>query len=484
MEPNHELVKNTVKGTLWNYTSFAASKGITFISTMILARILVPEDFGLLSLGLIAINYLDVLNEMGVGPALIYQQGDLNKKSNVAFSMSLTVNAVLTLIALILAPLVAWFFKEPRVTPIMQALSITFVLSSVGSIHATRLKKELDFRKIFIPEIGKTIAKGLVSILMAVLGYGVWSLVFGQLAGILVANALYWIIAPWRPKFDLDRTIVKSLFQYGSQIILVDLLGMIHHNIDYLIIGRLMNSTQLGYYTMAYRIPELIIINICHVVSKALFPAYAKLQNDLPALQKGFLVTLRFVAIITVPLGIGLFFLSSEFITLFFTEKWADSIPVMQLLCLYAVVYSLSFNAGDIYKAIGRPGILNTLGVIKLIVTIPVLIYAAGISIYAVAMGQLVTNILLTLLKLVIVSKLIKIEPLKIMQSLLPAFIGSLVMTAGLWILSIQLHSAADLLRLIVISLAGVALYSATLWLTNRETVHAMVNMTKSAAKP
>lgn len=484
MDTNRELAKTTVKGTLWNYTSFILSKGLIFISTMILARILAPNDFGLLSMGLVAINYLDMLNELGVGPALIYQQGDVDKKSDVAFSMSLTVNMVLTLLAFICAPLIALFFKEPRVTPIVQALSLTFVLSSIGSIHSTRLKKELSFKKIFIPEIGKTIAKGGISILLAVLGAGVWSLVIGQVAGILVSNILYWVIVPWRPKLDFDWGQIKSLLGYGSQIILVDMLGMIHQNIDYLIIGRRMESTQLGYYTMAFRIPELIIINICHVVSKALFPAYSKLQQDMDALREGFLVTLRYVSLLTVPIGVGLFLLSGEFITLFFSAKWNASIPVMELLCLYAAVYSLSFNAGDIYKALGKPWILNALGIVKLIITIPVLWYAAGISITAVAAGQLIVNIFLTILKLYIVSRIIKINSLQILKSIQPALTAAFVMFVGLYFLKLEMAASSDWARVIALPVVGVCIYIAMLWLVNRKVVWSLLDLVKAAVKP
>lgn len=483
MKDNRQLAKITLKGTLWNYTSFVLSKGLIFISTMILARILVPEDFGLLSMGLVAINYLDMLNELGVGPALIYQQGDLQKKSNVAFSMSLTVNVVLTLLAFLCAPLIASFFREPRVVPIIQALSLTFALSSIGSIHATRLKKELNFKKIFIPEIGKTIAKGGTSIVLALLGYGVWSLVIGQIAGILISNILYWAVVPWRPKFDFDWHQMKVLLGYGSQIILVDILGMIQQNIDYLIIGRRMESTQLGYYTMAFRIPELIIINICHVVSRALFPAFSKLQNDLSALREGFLVTLRYVSLLTVPLGVGLYLLSSEFITLFFSEKWVTSIPVMELLCLYAAVYSLGFNAGDIYKALGKPWILNAIGFVKLVITIPVLWYAAGISIVAVAAGQLMVSILLTIFELLIVSIIVKIKPLPILMALQPALTAAFVMFLGSYFLKVGMIGAPDLARIVVIPLAGVMLYVSTLWLTNRKVVWSVLDLVKSAVK-
>ncbi len=483
MEDTQKLAKSTLKGTLWNYTSFAASKGLTFISTLILARILAPDDFGLLSMGLIAINYLDALNEMGVGSALIYQQGDLEKKSNIAFTISLSVNALLTLLAFFAAPAIAAFFNEPRIIPIIQVLSFSFVLSSIGSIHSVRLKKELDFRKVFIPEIGRTFAKGGISIVCALLGWGVWSLVIGQVSGILVSNVLYWVVVSYRPKLAWDRQEAKGLIGYGSQIILVDVLGMFLQNIDYLIIGKRMESTQLGYYTMAFRIPELVIINICVVVSRALFPAFSRIQNDLAALRKGYLTTLRYISLITIPMGLGLYLLSREFILMFYTDKWAASIPVMQLLCLYAVVYSLGFNAGDIYKATGKPWILNVLGVVKLAISVPALWMAAGVSIYAVAAAQLIINIFLTVLELGVVAWIVKIKAVDIFKSMQPALLGGLVMFAGVYFLKMQMTPLQDWTRIIALPIVGALLYGITLWLTHRDLLRSFYRLTKSAVR-
>lgn len=483
MEDKQKLAKSTLKGTLWNYTSFAVSKGLTFISTLILARILAPDDFGLLSMGLIAINYLDALNEMGVGSALIYQQGDLQKKSNIAFTISLSVNALLTLAAFFSAPAIAAFFNEPRISPIVQVLSFTFVLSSIGSIHSVHLKKELDFRKVFIPEIGKTFAKGGISILCALLGWGVWSLVVGQVSGILVSNVLYWVVVPYRPRLAWDRKEAKGLLGYGSQIILVDVFGMFLQNIDYLIIGKRMESIQLGFYTMAFRIPELVIINICVVVSRALFPAFSRIQNDLEALRKGYLTTLRYISLITIPLGLGLTLLSREFILMFYTDKWAASIPVMQLLCLYAVVYSLGFNAGDIYKATGKPWILNTLSVVKLLIAVPALWIAAGTSIYAVAAAQLIINIFITLLELLVVAWIVKIKAGDMLNALWPAVLSGLIMFVGVYFLKMQMMGLPDWTRILALPIAGALLYGVTLWVTHRDVLRSFFQLAKGAVR-
>jgi len=475
-----KLAFSAVSGTMWNYASFVLSKGVTFISTVILARILAPEDFGLVAMGLVFIGYLEMLNELGVGHALIYHQDGVEAKSNAAFIMSVVVNLALAIIAIFAAPLASSFFHEPEVIPIIRALSISFILSSLGSIHKVRLKKELKFRKVFLPEIGRSSAKGIVSIVMALLGFGVWSLVFGQLAGVLISNILYWAVVPWRPRLDFDPKIARSLLDYGSQIILVGIVGMIHKNVDYLIIGNRMAPEQLGFYTMAFRIPDLVILNVCYVVSKALFPAFSKIQSNVEVLRKGYLSSLKYISLFTVPMAVGLYLLSGEIISVFFSEKWSEAIPVMQMLCLYSLGYSLSFNAGDIYKATGKPWILNLIGIFKLAVTIPVIWYAAGQSIIAVAVGQVVVIAFFALIELGIVSKIVSIRPSDIMKALLPALTGG----AGLFLITAMVYRglsmSADMVRLIVIPLIGVVFYAAMLWVFNRNTVLSMVDLVKT----
>ena len=478
MSESKRLVHATIKGTLWNYSAYALGKGLVFVSTVILARLLTPDDFGLLALALIVISYLDVFSDLGVKDAVIYRDGDADQNASVAFWLSLMTNITLTLAAILLSPLAARFFRETEVTLLLQVLALTFVLSGLGSIHESRLKKSMQFKQLFAAEMGRTIVKGGLSILLALLGFGVWSLVIGQLAGTLTATIILWIALPWRPRFGtsvFDREIARSLSGYGAQIILVDLLGMVHKNIDYLIVGRRMDSTQLGYYSMAFRIPELVVISTCYIVSRALFPAYVHLRKDMQALRKGFLKTLQYTSLFTVPVSIGTFIVTPDFIRVLYGDQWLPAIPVMQVLSLYALVYSLSFNAGDVYKALGKPSILNQLSIVKLGLTLPVLWWAAGYNIFYVALGQAAVNALLTLIKLWVAGRIMEIRLGQIWKTLLPSFSATLVMGVGAYAvyagMSGTVFTAQPLMRLAVVSLVGALLYMAALWLMNRPLV-------------
>ncbi len=472
-----ELARKTVKGVLWSALSFAGSKGITFLSTMVLARLLSPDDFGLMALGLVAIGYLETFGSLGVGNFVIYKQGEEEKTANLAFTLGLTVNTLLTIGGFLLAPWIANFFNRPSLTAILRTLSFTLLLMRLGSIHEARLKKSLHFRRTFYPEFGKTLAKALTSISLAWLGFGVWSLVAGQIAGSVTVSLIYWLVSGWRPRLAWDWRLSAGMVSYSFQIILVELMGMFQNNIDYLIVGKRLGAEPLGYYTMAFRIPELLIINICVIVSNALFPAYSHLQSHRDALQKGVLVTLQYVSLYTIPVGIGLSVLSAAFIPLAFGDNWQASVPLMQALAIYALFYSLSFNAGDVYKAIGRPDILNKLSVFQLIFIIPLLFFASNYGILYVAIAQVVGSATLMLVKLLVIKHLIGLRLVDIVAALKPATLSGLLMLSVLMLLSELLREASPWVRLILLPLLGGSVYLTSIWLFHRQIVYQAIQL-------
>jgi len=221
---------------------------------------------------------------------------------------------------------------------------------------------------------------------------------------------------------------------------------------------------------MAFRVPDLIIVSLCHVVSQALFPAYAKLQHDPAGLRRGFLTALRYTALLTVPMGLGMTIVASDFVTLFYTSRWAPSIPVMQMLALYALLQSISFNAGDVYKAIGRPKILSYLGVVKLLVTIPVLWIAAGHGIRWVAAGQVAAALLLTVLSLEIACRVLSIRRIELLGALKPVGLAAAGMSLAALAL-LQVLPAAPAVRLAAVVPVAASAYALILWMTEPETV-------------
>ena len=469
MDENRLLVSATIKGTAWNYLIFGLSKGVTFVATVILARLLSPDEFGLMALSLIVIGYLDTFRGMGVENVIIYKQENIEHNSNVAFTLGIIINSTISITTFLIAPFVATFFDDPRMTDILRALSVIFVIWGIGNIHAARLKKEMRFRQTLLPELGKSTAKAIVSIGMALLGYGVWSLVWGQIAANVAASSLYWLVYRWRPRLTLDVKTSRHLLGYSSQIVLTAFMGVIVSNIDYLIIGKRLGSENLGYYTMAFRVPELLILSTCYIVSNALFPAYSKVQNDLKTLQKGFLLSLRYVALYTVPVGVGIIIVTPELIKVVFGDRWIPSIPVMQAISLYAVIYSLSYMVGDISNATGRPDIMIKLGLINSAVAIPLLWMAAGYDIFMVALAQIVALSFFTIMCMIVIKRIISLRFVDIISAIQPAVIGTLIMAICIYFLHIWLRGFAPLYQLVILPVVGCAIYAAAIWITNRD---------------
>lgn len=459
-------------GSFLNYFSFVLNKGTTFVSTIILTRLLSPDDFGLMALGLF-LTYLEGLSDFGVGAAFIYEEDTdrvtEDRRASTAFFFNLLSAGLMTIVAYLSAAQVAFFFHEPRLESILKVMGFIFILTSLGNLHEARLRKTLQFQRRFVAEVLKSLAKATVAITLALNGFGVWSLVFGQLAASLIGTVSYWILSRWRPRWVFDVALCRSLLRYGGQITLMLVLGALIQNLDYLLIGRAQSAEQLGLYTMAFRLPELVILNICCVISPALFPTYARLQKDLNALQSTFLTTTRYIALACFPLGIGTVLITEDFVRLCFTERWLPVIPVMQVLAIYATVATIGFNAGDIYKALGRPEIPNKLSILHVALAIPVLGTAVQFDILIVAWAQVAVTSLIALLRLIIAARFLKLPFFKITKALGAPSLAVMMMAASLApLLSLPL---APLIRLPVLILSGIMSYSLALILFHRQLV-------------
>ncbi len=474
---NKQIARKSIHGVFWNYASFALGKALVFITTAVLARLLTPDEFGIVAFATLSISYLSILKDLGLGAALIQRRQNVEKVANTVFTLNLLLGASLTLIAMIIAPLVAAFFREPLIIPILRWLSLTFVLNSLGSIHIVRLQRELEFRRKLIPDLGRAIVKGIVSIAMALLGFGVWSLVVGQLAGVLVAVVLAWVAFPWRPRLTINTGLAKGLLSYGLSVVGIDGLTIATDNLDYLIIGRIFGNTALGIYTLAFRLPELLVLNPLWVTASAIFPAFATIQDQPAALRRGFLSTVRFVEILSVPLSVGLMMVADPLVRVTFGEQWLSAIPIVRILALFVLVRSIGFNAGDIYKAVGRPDILVKLEVLNMVVLVPALWIGSYFGLVGVAFGHLIASLVRMVADLVVATRFVKVSLLDILRQLKPSFLGGLVLIL-LVLPALYLTAAASpLLRLVVVTIVGAMGYLGTLWVLERESLLRVARM-------
>ena len=424
----------------------------------------------LLVFALVIISFLDVLSDLGIGPALIYHRDD-PEAANTGFWLGICTGLALFGLTWLIAPFAGSFFNDPRAIPITRALGATFPIAALGNIHESLLRKNLAFKRKFIPDMAKMGSKGIVSIVLALLNFGPWSLVGGQIAGTVVLVIAYWLTIPWKPSLKFTRSLVRPLLSFGLGIISLNAIAILLSNADYLFVGRLMGAAALGVYTLAFRIPDMLIMQFCTVVGRVLFPVYAKMRDDAEALRHAFLMTMRYVSMITIPAGLGMALVAEPFILTFFTDKWIDAIPVMRAIAIYALLYSLAYNAGSVYKAQGRPLLLTKLSLARAVILVPALWWAATSlgTIAAVGWTHAAVAFLGGTLNLVVAGHMINTSLKEIAITLRSATVAGAVMSltvAGtLWFLS----DARPLAQLIVSILIGGISYVGVLWLLEQE---------------
>jgi PST family polysaccharide transporter len=480
------LGRQAASGAVWNYAAFLVSKGLLFIATLVLAHLLSPSEFGLVGMALLVITLLDILRDFGIGSALIYRQEKGAAAANLAFFFSAGIGLVLFGANFLLAPLAASFFKTAgpdemaTVAALLQVLGLSLLFASLGSTHDALLQKSINYRKRMIPEVGRTLIKGILQVALAFAGFGVWSLVIGQVVGEACATILLWIVMPWRPGFHFDRELIRPMLGYGLQLMLVAGLGTLLADVDYILIGGMLGAAALGLYTMAFRMPELLIMNLAQAVSTVAFPVAARLQSDMDALRSAYLKMQRYMLAILAPLGFGLYALTPTLVHMLFGEPWVPAIPVMQVLSIYMLLGGINHWPGVVYKAVGRPDILTRLSLVKLIMLVPVLWWcAANFGIVGVAWGHLAVRLIGIAIDMKVVAGFVGVGVRENVRALLPSLVSSGAMAAMLQVLFMFTGDVPGPATLGIGIVAGAAQYTVLLWLLDHDSVDGLLDVAR-----
>lgn len=463
------------RAVAWNYLSYAVGKTLVLVSMSILARLLTPADFGIVGMATIVIAHLAVLQNLGLGPAVIQRQDDVEDAAQTVYVVNLVLGACFTGLTILVAPLVASFFDEALVTPLLRVLAFSFVLEAMSSMHLILLQKELEFRKKLIPDLGRAFVQGAVAVGAAATGFGVWALVWGQLAGIITQVLLAWAVVPWRPTYRFHRSLIRPLSRFGVPLVATDIQYAIWSNLDYIVVGRLLGDAALGVYTLAYRLPELLVQSVWRVLAKAIFPVFSKIQHDADALRAGFLATIRYTQIVIVPLCIGMFLTADVAVAFLFGDQWEAAVPVLRVMAIFSLIGSIGVNIGDVYKAIGRPDILAKLSAMELGLMLPALAVGARHGIVGVAWAHAAVASVDTVVRLVVARAVVGVRLGAVARQLIPSFLAGIALIAAAVLALQATGSLGALTTLIVVSAAGATAYLATLWRIDRRAVVRML---------
>lgn len=465
------LRRDVLSSIFWVALSQAGNKLIAFVVQIVLARILVPADFGIVAVATLALDSLALFAEFGFTSALIYRKDRIPEASATAFSIVIMGGVLTTLVGVISAPYIAWFFKEPRVIPILRALSLTMLISSFGQVPLTLLAKELDFRKRAVPMVVPSVVNGLVAVPCALSGLGVWSLVAGRLASAATTSALAYAVTDWRPRWMFQRDLAREMLDYGKHIIGSQILIFAITNVDDMFVGRILDAAALGAYGLAYNLSNLPATQITRIVGQVMFPALAKIQDDLERMKRVYFTTMRYVSLLSVPIGVATVVFAADFVNVLYGPKWAAAIVPLQWLGIYGLIRSIAANMGNVFKAGGRPKWLTYIALWRLI-TMLLFLYPATkyYGIVGVSVLSAAVSVVDFVISAALVNRLIAATAMDYVRCLGPIFSVSLLSALAARLVQLQFratpHARLAFLTALVIM---VCLYAGGMWLVDRE---------------
>jgi teichuronic acid exporter len=370
-----ESVKEkAINGIKWSFIDNLANSGITFLVGIVLARLLSPTEFGILGLIAVFIAVSNSIVDGGFATALIRKNDASDRDYNTVFYCNLAIAIVLMLLLCLFSPAIALFFKEPILGAIMPMMSLLLIINAFTIIQRTIFVKIIDFKTQAKISLIASIGSGMIGIGMAVMKYGVWSLVVQQLSRQILLSLFLWLYSSWRPRFIFSKESFRELFGFGSKILFANLVNTFYQNIFYAIIGKLYSTEQLGKYTRAEQFNTIFTNNLTTIIQKVSFPTLSSIQNNRQHLVFLFRKTLLYSAIITFAMVLCLSAMARPLILFLIGEKWLQSAGYLQIMCCYGILYPLTVVNINMMNIQGRSDLLLKLEVIKKILFIPVFI--------------------------------------------------------------------------------------------------------------
>ena len=393
-----------LRGVSWTVLAYAATRAITLLTTLVLARMLVPADFGLFAMATLAMELLSVFSGLWLGAALILRRDMDARAQGTVLTLLIAAGAVLALLLAGLAPVIAAFYGEPQIAGIVAVLGGVLVISGFGWFYETVLQRELAFKRRFACQVARSLAFSTVALVLAALGAGVWSLIAAYAAGQLANVAALLVVTPYRVRPAFDRGEARRIVAGGRGFLWQDLSSFLSENADYLAVGRLLGPAQLGFYTMAFRQASLPYYAVAEPVGKVTFPAFARMRAEDEDVRPAFLFTLRMIALVTCPAGVILSAAAVPFTLALLGEAWLPMAAPLAVLGAWAVMRPLQVTVGNLLNSLGRAAVYGRVSMIALAPLVAATFAAAAAGGSTAVAWVLLAHMTLTFAVLVVVA--------------------------------------------------------------------------------
>jgi len=460
MNESSNLRQKAASGLFWSFSDLIANQGIQFIIQVILARLLLPEDFGLIGMITIFISLSTTFIDSGFSQALIREQDAKQEDFSTVFYFNLAMASALYLVLFFAAPLISDFFREPKLIEILRVLSLVLIINSFGIIQRVMLVRRIDFKTQTKISIVASVASGAAAVALAYFGLGVWSLVIRTLIMQFLVAFLLSVSNKWKPSLVFSMQSFKRLFRFGSRLLASGLLNTIYMNIYYVIIGKFFSATELGYFTNGKKLEEVASQAVSTSLQRVSYPVLSSIQKDEHRLRAGFSKIIRTSTFINFPIMVFLAAIAGPLIGLVFGEKWLPSIPYFQILCFAGMLFPLHAINLNILQVKGRSDLFLKLEIIKKAVftAIIVVVLIMKLGIVGLLWGSVLNSYIAYLINAVYSKQMIAYSVKDQMADIMPSFLLSFVMGAVVFGVGF-LVPGGDVIKLLVQTLVGFTAY-------------------------
>jgi len=466
---------------IWKFMELIGTQGIHFVISIILARLLSPEDYGVIAIVTIFITISSVLVQGGFNSSLIQKKDADEIDFSSVFFLNIIVSVVLYLVLFFATPSIALFYNEPKLVPVLRILGIKLIITALNSVQSAIISKNLKFKHYFFSSMASTIVSGFIGVLMAYKGYGVWSLVTQQIISSIAVTCVFWFTVKWRPRpvFSFER--IKDLFKYGWKLLVSTLLNTGYNSYYSLVIGKYFSSEMLGYYNRGNTLPDLLISNINGSIGGVIFPALSANQENkskIKSMANRAIVTSSFIVF---PAMMGLVVCAEPLVRLLMTDKWLPCVPFMQILCFSYALWPVHTTNLQVINALGRSDIFLKLEIIKQVLSITVLLVSIRYGIYVMVALEAATGLICTVINAWPNKHLINYRLKEQFIDVLPSLILTIIM--GVIVYSIKFIGLNLYITLFIQIIIGVLVYFGMAYLFKLECLSYLYNTIKEMVR-
>lgn len=445
---------------VWSFIQRFGSQIVEISVSILLARILLPEEFGLIGMIMIVIVVGQSLTDAGMTTSLIRKQDADTIDYSTVFYLNLAIGLAIYIIIYLVAPYVAAFYSQEVLVNILRVFALTIVINSFSAVQSTIYRKELRFKFQFKISLVTSLLGGSLGVYLAQNGYGVWSLVYMHVMNAIVGATLYWMFSHWKPDFVFSKVRLKEHFRFGINLTLSGVINRAFDNIYYVIIGKYFNATQLGFYTRADTFKQIPITNLMAAINNAAYPILSSIQDDEVRLKSVFKRIMKQIIFLISPVMVGLMVLGEPLFRVVFTEKWLAAVPYFQVLCIAGILYPIHSYNLNILTVKGRSDLFLKLEVIKKIIMITSVVIAIPFGIMALLYSQLIISILILFINAYYSKRFIGYGLIEQVLDILPSLLLATFMGVAVYgLITFALPNMSDIVVLIVGTMSGAAIF-------------------------